>query len=84
MFAAAAYGSYLYLKREQPLSVTVATVAYGHVESTVANTRAGTVKARNRAKLAPAIGGQIASLEVHKGDQVKKGQVLLTLWNEDI
>ncbi len=59
-------------------------VARGLVESTVANTRAGTVKARHRARLAPAIGGQIASLEVQKGDQVKQGQVLLTLWNDDI
>ncbi len=60
------------------------SVAPGLVESTVANTRAGTVKARHRAKLAPAIGGQIATLDVRKGDPVHKGQILLSLWNDDI
>jgi len=84
LFVAVAYGGYRYLNREQPVPVTVVTVAGGLVESTVANTRAGSVKARNRARLAPAIGGQIASLDVQKGDQVEKGQVLLTLWNDDI
>jgi len=84
LLVAVAYGSYRYLNREQPLPVIVATVAQATVESTVANTRAGSVKARNRARLAPAIGGQIASLDVHKGDRVEKGQVLLTLWNENI
>jgi HlyD family secretion protein len=84
LLAAAAYGSYLYLNRELPLPVIVATVEQATVESTVANTRAGAVRARNRARLAPAVGGQIASLDVHKGDRVEKGQVLLTLWNDDI
>lgn len=84
LFVAAVYGGYRYVNREQPVPVTVATVVRGLVESTVANTRAGTVKVRRRAKLAPAIGGQIASLDVHKGDQVETGQVLLTLWNDDI
>ena len=38
--------------RPRPIAVTVATVARGAVESTVANTRAGTVNAHRRAKLA--------------------------------
>jgi len=54
------------------------------VERTVANTRAGTVKACRRAKLSPSVGGQIASLPIKEGDLVKKGQLLLQLWNDDL
>ncbi|MDX9835639.1 MAG: efflux RND transporter periplasmic adaptor subunit [Desulfobulbus sp.] len=75
---------YYFFARDQPLPVTVQTVDRGAVEAMVANTRAGSVKARQRAKLAPAIGGQIATLNVHKSDTVTTGQVLLTLWNKDL
>lgn len=72
------------LTRKKPVAVVVSMVTIGNVESTVSNTRAGSVKARHRALLAPAIGGQIDSLNVRKGDRVKKGEVLLTLWNKDL
>ena len=75
---------YLFVTREEPIAVAVQTVDRGAVEATVANTRAGSVKALHRAKLAPAIGGQIATLNVRKADTVKAGQVLLTLWNRDL
>ena len=75
---------YLLLGRDRPVRVAVQAVEKGAVEATVANTRAGSVKARQRARLAPAIGGQIATLNVHKSDTVKAGQVLLTLWNKDL
>ncbi len=75
---------YRLLTREKPIKVTVQAVASGLVEATVANTRAGSVKARHRANLTPAIGGQIATLKVRKADTVKAGQVLLTLWNKDV
>jgi HlyD family secretion protein len=58
--------------------------ARGSVAETVTNTRAGTVKACQRAKLAPPAGGQIARLPVKKGDRVAPGQVLLELWNDDV
>jgi HlyD family secretion protein len=73
-----------YLTRTDPLKVRVAAVETGVVESTVANTRAGTVNSCRRARLAPAIGGQIASLPVKEGDVVKHDQILLELWNEDL
>jgi len=50
----------------------------------VANTRAGTVKACRRAKLAPAQGGQIAALHAREGDHVERDQILLELWNRDV
>jgi len=73
-----------YLSRPKPIAVVVKAVERGTVEATVSNTRAGTVKACRRARLAPAIGGQIAKLEVKEGDHVTKGQILLSLWNDDL
>jgi HlyD family secretion protein len=64
--------------------VAAKPVTRGTVECTVANTRAGTVKACRRAKLSPSVGGQIASLPIKEGDLVKKGQLLLELWNKDL
>jgi HlyD family secretion protein len=72
-----------YAARPQPVAVRVAEVERGRVEEIVANTRAGTVKACRRARLAPGIGGQMAELEVHEGDRVEVGQLLLALWNRD-
>ncbi len=70
--------------RPAPPEVELATIARGTVESTVVNTRAGTIKACRRAKLAPAAGGQIVKLWVKEGDRVKAGQPLLELWNRDL
>ena len=70
--------------RPKPIEVAVKPVTRGIVESTVANTRAGSIKACRRAKLSPSIGGQISRLPVKEGDQVKKGQLLLELWNQDL
>ncbi|HHJ37951.1 MAG: efflux transporter periplasmic adaptor subunit [Methylothermaceae bacteria B42] len=77
-------GMVWYFTRPQPVPVRVHKVARGVVEQTVANTRVGTVKACQRSRLSTNIGGQIESLWVHEGDQVKKGQLLLSLWNRDL
>jgi HlyD family secretion protein len=82
--AAVGVGAALWLGRPEPIPVEVVEVGRGTVAETVTNTRAGTVKACQRAKLAPPAGGQIARLPVKKGDRVKAGQVLLELWNDDI
>jgi HlyD family secretion protein len=73
-----------YLRQPEPVIVAVAAVETGSVETTVSNTRSGTVKACLRAKLSPGIGGQIARLEVRRGDMVKKEQLLVELWNDDL
>ena len=70
--------------RPKPVGVVVKPVSRGTVAETVANTRAGTIKACRRAKLSPSTGGQIADLPIHEGDVVKKGQLLLELWNADL
>ncbi len=69
--------------RPKPISVALVEVMRGKVESSVANTRAGSVEACQRTRLSPISGGRIDFLGVKKGDHVKKGQVLLRLWNDD-
>ncbi len=72
-----------YFTRSEPVLVDVAVADRGAVAETVTNTRAGTIKACDRARLAPPTGGKIDYLPVKKGDHVKKGQLLLELWNKD-
>jgi len=74
---------YAWLGRAKPVEVAVKPIAYGKVQNTVANTRAGTIKACRRAGISPSIGGQIASMPVKEGDSVKPGQLLMELWNRD-
>jgi HlyD family secretion protein len=70
--------------RPKPVAVVTAQADVGRVETTVANTRAGSVAACRRAKLAPPAGGRIDRLNVKEGDRVRAGQVLLTLWKDDL
>ena len=69
--------------RPKPIPVRLHSVAAGKVEATLANTRAGTVEACQRTKLSTIMGGRIEYLGVREGDRVKKGQLLLKLWNDD-
>ena len=80
----AAASAWFWLGKPDPVAVRVHTAARGLVEETVANTRAGTVKACRRARLAPSVGGQIATLAVREGQRVKRGDLLLELWNQDL
>lgn len=73
----------VYVSWPEPLIVQTVVVNRGLVEQTVANTRVGTVKACNRSRLSPAIGGRVAQLYVDEGHQVEAGQLLLELWNDD-
>lgn len=73
-----------YATRPKPVPVILQEVDRGQVEASVANTRAGTVEACQRARMAPPTGGQVAHLPVREGDRVRAGQVLLSLWNDDL
>lgn len=73
-----------YFLRPAPIPVSVTKVERGTVEATISNTRAGTVMACRRAKLAAPAGGQISRLLVKKGQRVKRDQILLELWNKDL
>jgi HlyD family secretion protein len=69
--------------RPKPVFVVLKEIDLGRVESTIANTRAGTVEACQRTKLSTIMGGRIEILAVKEGERVKKGQLLMKLWNED-
>ena len=69
--------------RPKPIAVVLKEVDLGRVEATIANTRAGTVEACLRTRLATTLGGRIEVLAVKEGDHVKKGQLLIKLWNDD-
>ncbi len=73
-----------YKTRPEPIEVIVTPASRGSVEKIVANTRAGTLKACRKANLSPGTGGQISVLTVDEGDRVKKDQLLLELWNDDL
>ena len=72
-----------WLGRPKPIAVALTEVGRGTVEATIANTRAGTVEACLRTKLSTISGGRIEVLAVKEGDRVKKGQLLMQLWNAD-
>jgi HlyD family secretion protein len=63
----------------KPVPAEVVRVTRGIVEQTITNTRAGTVKARRRARLSPETGGRVVELPHREGARVKKGTLLLRL-----
>jgi HlyD family secretion protein len=65
--------------RPTPVPVTVYRAQTGRVEDTVVNSRAGTVKSRQRAQMSPGLAGLVAEIPVKKGELVHKGQLLLRL-----
>lgn len=69
--------------RPEPISVRLVAVDEGPVEETVANTRAGTIKACRRSKLSLQTGGRVAELYVTQGDHVNAGDLLLRLESGD-
>ena len=71
-----------YVLTSDPIPVSVVAVERGRVETTVTNSRAGTVKARQRAKLSPEIGGRVAEIPHRKGARVRAGDVLLRLHDD--
>ena len=72
-----------WFSRPKPIAVSVKAIDRGLVEASIANTRAGTIEACQRTKLSTILGGRIEILAVKEGDQVKKGQLLMKLWNDD-
>ncbi len=82
-FVLAAVGAVWGLRRTvlapAPVPVRVTTVAYGTVEETVSNSRAGTVKARRRAELSPEVGGVVVALPHREGEWVHAGEVVMEL-----
>ncbi|MFZ2854286.1 MAG: efflux RND transporter periplasmic adaptor subunit [Rhodocyclaceae bacterium] len=69
--------------RPKPVAVVLKEIDLGRVEASIANTRAGTVEACQRTRLSTILGGRIELLAVKEGERVRKGQLLIKLWNDD-
>ncbi len=80
---AALIAAFWWFTRPKPIAIVAREIDRGTVEASIANTRAGTVEACQRTKLSTIIGGRIEVLDVKEGDRVKKGQLLMKLWNDD-
>jgi HlyD family secretion protein len=63
----------------KPVEVRVVAVERGAVESTVTNSRAGTIRARRRARLSPEAAGRVVELPHREGERVKTGELLVRL-----
>src|SRR2546428_12517394 len=70
--------------RPDPVPVTVYRLTRGTVEETVTNSKAGTVKARRRAKMSPEIGGRVAFIGFRPRARARQGEVLLRLHGKDL
>lgn len=62
-----------------PIEVQVEPVARGLVESTVTNSKAGTVEARRRSRIASEIGGRVIAITHREGARVVAGEALVKL-----
>jgi len=65
--------------RPDPVPVRVAPVEVAVVEATVTNSKAGTVRARRRAKISAEAGARIVEIRHREGDHVEAGEVLVRL-----
>lgn len=72
------------LFRSPPVEVNVVRADRGRVEETVTNSRAGTVRARQRARLSPEIGGRVIEIPFREGMRVRAGDRLLRLEDDDL
>ncbi len=62
-----------------PIAVRVSPVARGRVESTVTNSKAGTIEARRRSRIAAEIGGRVVEIAHREGARVDAGEALVRL-----
>lgn len=69
--------------RPQPLVVRLIEVERGPVESLVANTRAGTLKACRRTRMSFNLGAQVTERLVEEGQRVAAGEVLMRLRQDE-
>ncbi|HVS01832.1 MAG TPA: efflux RND transporter periplasmic adaptor subunit [Thermoanaerobaculia bacterium] len=79
LLALAGWGVRALFFAPEGITVTVAAAERGEVAETVTNSRAGTVKARRRARLSPEIGGRVVEAPYSEGDWVPAGAVVLRL-----
>lgn len=79
LVAAVGFGLRLTLFAPEPIEVRVERVGTGRVEATVTNSKAGTVEARRRSRIASEIGGRVVEIAHREGARVVAGQPLVRL-----
>ncbi len=79
VLVAAAFGLRATVLAPDPVEVRVFTVAPGRVESTVTNSKAGTLLSRRRSRISAETGGRVTDILFREGDPVKKGDLLVRL-----
>jgi len=62
-----------------PIEVRVMPVARGRVEATVSNSKAGTVEAARRSRIAAETGGRVVEIGHREGARVEAGEILVRL-----
>ncbi len=67
-----------------PIEVRVAPVERGTVQATLTNSKAGTVEARRRSRIASEIGGRVVEIRHREGARVKAGEALVRLAEESL
>jgi HlyD family secretion protein len=65
--------------RSEPVPVRVAVVEHANVESSITNSKAGTIKARRRARLSAEVGGRVVAILKRTGERVKRDEVIVHL-----
>ncbi len=68
----------------EPVEVRIAVVERGTVQSTLSNSKAGTVEARRRSRIAAEIGGRVVEIRHREGAHVKVGELLVRLADESL
>lgn len=79
LVVAAAFALRVTVFAPDPVEVRVQAVARGRVESTVTNSKAGTVEARRRSRIASEIGGRVVDIFHREGARVEAGAPLVRL-----
>jgi HlyD family secretion protein len=78
------FGLRLTVFAPDPIEVRVAPVERGDVQSTLTNSKAGTVEARRRSRIASEIGGRVVEIRHREGARVKTGEPLVRLGEESL
>jgi HlyD family secretion protein len=83
LVAAGIIGAFLLLDATllapEPIPVRVTVVSRGTIDSTVTNSKAGTIRARQRGRLSTEIGGRVVEIAHREGGIVAEGELLLLL-----
>ncbi len=75
----AAVAVWFWFFRTDPVPVRVAVVERARVESSITNSKAGTIKARRRAQLSAEVGGRVVATLKRTGERVKRDEVIVKL-----